>query len=95
VPGRFSLWYLSDKPARGTAAKPTDRPDFQQDDQAGAATNPQAEGANPSPSTAEGAVPMAPDAEAGPDVIITDRATPDSAVETSPGEENKGKPRVE
>jgi hypothetical protein len=84
-----------DNPAGPQLAKPTDRPDFQQDDQTGAAMNPQAEGANPSPSTAEGAVPMTPDAAAGPDVIITDRAPSDSAVETSPGEENKSKPKVE
>jgi hypothetical protein len=47
-----------DSPAGPQNPSLTDRPDFQQDDQAGAATNPQAEGANPSPSTAEGAREM-------------------------------------
>lgn len=78
-----------DSPAGPQLAKPTDRPDFQQDDQAGAAMNPEAEGANPSPSTAERAVPMAPDA--APMVPADAGANPTA---TSPGEENKGKPKV-
>jgi hypothetical protein len=52
-----------DSPAGPQLAAPTARPDFQQDDQAGAAMNPQAEGANPSPSTAQGANEM-PQADA-------------------------------
>ena len=49
-----------------TSAPRTDRPDFQQDDQAGAAIDPQAEGADPTP----------PSAYAEPEVIIPDPAAP-------------------
>jgi hypothetical protein len=44
----------------------TDRPDFQQDDQAGAAIDPQAEGADPRP----------PTAYVAPDIVITEPAEP-------------------
>ena len=75
-----------DSPAGPQNPALTSRPDFQQDDQAGAAINPGAEGAKSSPSAA-----------ARTDVGKNDsaEAAPESAVETSPGEENKGKPKVE
>lgn len=76
-----------DSPAGPQNPALTSRPDFQQDDQAGAAINPGAEGANPS----------SPSAAARTDVGKNDSAdaAPESAAETSPGEENKGKPKVE
>ena len=39
----------------------TDRPDFQQDDQSGAVTDPETEGADPRPPSAELVVPADPD----------------------------------
>ena len=90
LPGySFAIEPDVDSPAGPELAAPTARPDFQQDDQAGAATNPQAEGADPTPPIAERSVPLAPEAvpmapaDAGP-----------NASATSPGEENKGKPPV-
>ena len=79
-----------DSPAGPGLAAPTERPDFQQDDQAGSAMNPQAEGANPSPSTVDRADQMPRAADQMP------RADADAnATASSPGEENKGKPKVE
>ena len=86
LPGyTFAIEPDVDSPAGPELGAPTTRPDFQQDDQAGAAMNPQAEGANPSPSTAGAQrtdqMPRA-DADA-------------TATATSPGQENKGMPKVE
>lgn len=68
-----------DSPAGPELPAPrTDRPDFQQDDQSGAVVDPQVEGADPRPPTADVVVP----------------APPPGATATSPGEENKGKPPV-
>jgi hypothetical protein len=74
-----------DSPAGPELPAPrTDRPDFQRDDQTGAVIDPREEGADPSP----------PAPAAAPDVVIIDPAPGAPATETSPGEENKGKPKV-
>ena len=93
LPGySFAIEPDVDSPAGPELGAPTTRPDFQQDDQAGAAMNPQAEGANPSPSTAgaERTDQMPRAADQMP------RADADAnATATSPGQENKGMPKVE
>jgi hypothetical protein len=79
-----------DSPAGPELPAPrTDRPDFQQDDQAGAVVDPQVEGADPRPPTADVVVPVLPPTA---DVVVP--APPPGATATSPGEENKGKPPV-
>jgi hypothetical protein len=63
----FAVEPDTDSPAGPELPAPrTDRPDFQQDDQAGAAIDPQAEGADPRP----------PSAYIEPDVVITEPAAP-------------------
>jgi DoxX len=72
------------RPQAELPAPRADRPDFQRDDQTGAVVDPREEGADPSP----------PAAAAGPDVVITEPAAGASVPETTPGEENKSKPKV-
>ena len=63
----FAVEPDTDSPAGTELPAPrTDRPDFQQDDQSGAAIDPQAEGADPRP----------PSAYVAPDVVIIDPAAP-------------------
>ncbi len=81
----FAVEPDTDLPAGPELPAPrADRPDFQRDDQTGAVVDPREEGADPSP----------PAAAAGPDVVITEPALGASLPETSPGEENKSKPKV-
>jgi hypothetical protein len=77
-----------DSPAGPQNAAPTARPDFQADDQAGQQLNPQAEGANPS----QGADQM-PRAEGANEIPRADAGA--NPAKSSPGEENKGRPKVE
>jgi len=63
----FAVEPDTDSPAGPELPAPrTDRPDFQQDDQAGAAINPQAEGADPRP----------PSAYVAPDVVVVPKPAP-------------------
>jgi hypothetical protein len=63
----FAVEPDTDSPAGPELPAPrTDRPDFQQDDQSGAAIDPQAEGADPRP----------PSPYVAPDVVITEPAAP-------------------
>ena len=81
----FAIEPDTDSPAGPELPAPrADRPDFQRDDQTGAVVDPREEGADPRP----------PADEAGPDVVITEPAPGSSVPETTPGEENKGKPKV-
>jgi hypothetical protein len=85
APPAFAVEPDTDSPAGPELPAPrADRPDFQRDDQTGAAVDPLEEGADPSP----------PAAAAGPDVVITEPAPGASLPETTPGEENKSKPKV-
>jgi hypothetical protein len=81
----FAVEPDTDSPAGPELPAPrAESPDFQRDDQTGAVVDPREEGADPSP----------PAAAAGPDVVITEPAPGASLPETSPGEENKSKPKV-
>lgn len=58
----FAVEPDTDSPAGPELPAPrTDRPDFQQDDQSGAVIDPQTEGADPRPPSAELVVPADPD----------------------------------